>query len=97
MAATKDAAVLGFLNGLNVPAALKDSLITALIVLALAVPIIGLRTVTAPLGLDIEQRWGDVLIAVCAAFAGRFLMNIWWASRRARLPGKAAPASPDRC
>lgn len=67
--------------GLDLPAVLKDCAITSFIVAALAVPIMGLRTVPAPQGLSIEQHWDRVVAAVIAAFIGRLLLNLWWAHR----------------
>ncbi len=78
------------LAGLDLPAVLKDCLVTAFIVAALAAPILGLVTVPAPQGLDLVQRWDRVLYAVLAAFVGRFVLNIWWAR------GKALPGGPNQ-
>ena len=77
------------LEGLDLPAIAKDSFMAALVVLALAAPIIGLRTVPAPQGLGIVGNWTEVAVAVAAAFVGRFLLNIWWARRRVQQ--RAAP------
>ncbi len=80
--------------GLDLPKMLKDCAMASLVMLALAVPIIGMRTVPARLGLDIEPNWTGVAIAVAVVFVGRFLLNIWWL-RRAAHRHKAA-ARPGR-
>lgn len=59
---------------------LRDSLLTALVALALAVPIIGLPTVTSSEGLAVEPRWGAVAWAVGIVFVGRVLLNFWWSN-----------------
>ncbi len=52
-------------------AAAKEALIAAAIAFALALTIIGMRTVGVPDGLDIEFRWNTVAIAVGLVFFGR--------------------------
>ncbi len=78
------------------PAMLKDAFVAALVALALAVPILGLRTVSVPAGataiggqgLILEQRWDVVAIAVALVFIGRMLLNVWWRRRiAAAAPG----------
>ena len=59
---------------------LRDSLLTALVALALAVPIIGLPTATSSEGLAVEPRWGAVAWAVGIVFVGRVLLNFWWSN-----------------
>ena len=78
-----------FLADIDWPHILKDSATAAFVALALAVPIIGLRTVSAQQALAVQTRWGAVIIAVVAVFLGRFLLNLWWARRRA--PAGAKP------
>ena len=58
-------------------AALKDALIAGLITLALAGPIVGLRTVTAIGGLSLEQNWLPVIVAVAIVTVGRLLLNLF--------------------
>lgn len=53
---------------------LKDAGITALIALALAVPIVGLRTVVARGGVDIDYRIEEILVAALLVFAGRLAL-----------------------
>ncbi len=53
---------------------LREAALTALVALILAVPIIGLRTVSAPGGLTIETRWWWVAIAVAGVFCGRVVL-----------------------
>ena len=57
---------------------LKDSFIIGLITLVLAVPIVGLPTINATEGLQIEPRWSVVVLMVLGVFFGRLLLNLWW-------------------
>ena len=58
----------------RLPAALKDAAGTALLTLALAVPIIALRTEqNISNELVLQPRWGYVLVAVVLAFVARLL------------------------
>ncbi|MDP2619020.1 MAG: high-affinity branched-chain amino acid ABC transporter permease LivM [Hyphomicrobiales bacterium] len=60
-------------------AALKDAFIAALITLALAAPIIGLKTTTSVGGLELTPRAMPVAIAVLVVFCGRLALNlIFW-------------------
>ncbi|MEM9122095.1 MAG: high-affinity branched-chain amino acid ABC transporter permease LivM [Pseudomonadota bacterium] len=63
------------------PAILKDTALTGFVILVLALPIIGLRTAPGPNGLTLDPNWRGVLIAVLVALAGRFVLNLVWASR----------------
>jgi branched-chain amino acid transport system permease protein len=65
-------------GSLDLPVILKDCLASTLVVFAMAVPIIGLRTMDGSGGLVIDYRWGDVAFAVLAGFLGRLALNIWW-------------------
>ncbi len=68
-------------------AAITDSARAALVALALAAPIIGLRTVTGGGGLGLVQRWGTVAIIVVIVFAGRLAMNLlFWGETHGRTP-----------
>ena len=80
----------------DVTAALKDSLGAAFVAGALAVPIIGLKTIPVEFGLTIETHWGLVAIAVGSVFIGRLLLNYWWDRRRASAGGKEAPPFFER-
>ena len=62
----------------NLPPIIKDSFITGLITLILAVPIVGLPTINANEGLQIEPRWSVVIWMVLAVFLGRIVLNFWW-------------------
>lgn len=61
-------------------AAFKDSLIAALIAFALFSFILGIRTVDAPLGLDLRAQPWLLASAVAIVFAGRLALNLlyWW-------------------
>jgi branched-chain amino acid transport system permease protein len=61
-------------TGLSVFTVLREAGLTALVALILAVPMIGLRTVSAPGGLGIETRWWWVAIAVAGVFVGRIVL-----------------------
>ena len=44
----------------------------------LAIPIVGLPTINATEGLQIEPRWSVVIWMVLAVFLGRLVLNFWW-------------------
>jgi branched-chain amino acid transport system permease protein len=67
--------------------ALKEAFLAALVALALAVPLVGLRTVDSNGGLQIETRFGWVGIAVIVVFIGRLLLRIYWSARGDRATG----------
>jgi len=69
---------MSVLNSEKLPPILKDSVITGLITLVLAVPIVGLPTINATEGLQIEPRWSVVIWMVLAVFLGRLVLNFWW-------------------
>ncbi len=69
---------MSVLNSEKLPPILKDSVITGLITLVLAVPIVGLPTINATEGLQIEPRWSVVIWMVLAVFLGRLVLNLWW-------------------
>jgi branched-chain amino acid transport system permease protein len=72
---------------LALPEALKDALIAALVALALAAPILGLKTDTGVgQGLVLVQRWSAVAIAVGVVFFGRLALRLLWWNRRAGAP-----------
>ena len=62
----------------NLYSILKDSFIIGLITLVLAVPIVGLPTINATEGLQIEPRWSVVVLMGLGVFFGRLLLNLWW-------------------
>jgi branched-chain amino acid transport system permease protein len=57
-------------------AAVKDAGLAALVTLALAVPIIGLKTESTQTGLVLLQRWPAVFIAAGIVFVGRLILNL---------------------
>jgi branched-chain amino acid transport system permease protein len=64
------------------PAAIaKDTILTAIIALAIFGPIVGLKTVAIGNGLALQQRWGLVAALVGIVAAGRLLLNIFVWSR----------------
>jgi len=69
---------------LDLPAALKDAGIAALVSLVLAVPMFGFHVIGLGdgQGLGLEQRWDWVAIAVAAVFAGRLALNLVLQHRR---------------
>jgi len=68
-------------HGDRFAAALKDAVIGGLIALALAGPMIGLRTETAVGGLTLSEHWLPVAVAVAAVFVGRLILNLFvWVS-----------------
>jgi len=68
----------------HIAAMVKDAGITALVSLALAVPLFGLRVVALGQGRGIgfEQRWDWVAIAVGCVFVGRLVLNYLLAHKR---------------
>ncbi len=69
-------------SGIQLPAMIKDSFLTSVVILALALPIIGMRTETAQGGLTLDFNITGVMWAVLAGFVGRMALNFWWARRR---------------
>jgi len=68
--------------------ALKDAAIAGLITLALAGPMIGLRTETAIGGLSLSQHWLPVAVTVAVVALGRLVLNLFvWN----RAPGAPSP------
>jgi len=65
------------LAGTHFAAALKESGLAAFVAFALAVTVIGMRTVDQQGGLGIEFRPAAVVIAVGLVFVGRFLLVLW--------------------
>jgi branched-chain amino acid transport system permease protein len=79
-------------RSIPIAGAARDAALMALVALALAGPIIGLKTV--PLsdgGLTLQSRWSFVVIAALVVFAGRFLLHLllWRAHRPAARPAPA--------
>ena len=65
--------------------AVKDAAVAAFVALLLALPLVGLKTIDHPQGLQIETRFDWVAIGVAAVFFGRLLLG-WLASLRAGRP-----------
>jgi branched-chain amino acid transport system permease protein len=61
----------------RLPAAVKDAAVAGLITLALAGPMIGLRTETAVGGLFLSQHWLPVAVAVAVVSLGRLFLNLF--------------------
>lgn len=76
----------------RIAAALKDAIIAGLIALALAGPMIGLRTETAVGGLSLSQHWLPVAAAVAVVFLGRLFLNlfVWGRGDGVRMVSAAA-------
>ncbi|MGI9387847.1 MAG: ABC transporter permease subunit, partial [Methyloligellaceae bacterium] len=68
-------------SGTNIPAALKDAGLAALIALALSVPMLSYETVAFKGNLILENRWVLAAIAVLIVFVGRFTLNLYWNAR----------------
>jgi branched-chain amino acid transport system permease protein len=59
---------------LDVPAVLKEAGITALVIFALTIGLVGFETRDVPGGIDINTRFGDVAAAVAFGFLGRLAL-----------------------
>ncbi|HTY67197.1 MAG TPA: high-affinity branched-chain amino acid ABC transporter permease LivM [Alphaproteobacteria bacterium] len=69
--------------------ALKEAGLAAIAAFALALPMIGFRTIDSENGLTIETRFGWVAVAVATVFAGRLALGLWppeWKWRQRREP-----------
>ena len=77
----------GLASRLDLRAVFKEAIIAALIALALAVVMVGLKTTTAKGGLVLETRWMWVGIAVAAVFLGRVGIAV---RRQLKQPGTSA-------
>ncbi|SDB45087.1 high-affinity branched-chain amino acid ABC transporter permease LivM [Bauldia litoralis] len=71
-------------------AALKDAIISALIALALAGPMVGLRTETAIGGLSLTQNWMPVAAIVAVVFFGRLFLTLFVWGRSSGIRSVAA-------
>ncbi len=67
-------------NKLKIKESLQNALLTSTIVLVLAFPIVGMRTVDQQAKLIIQYEWERVGILVLAAFIGRFIVNVIYSS-----------------
>ncbi|MGZ9125159.1 MAG: DUF3382 domain-containing protein, partial [Candidatus Binatia bacterium] len=70
----------------------KEAALTALVALILAIPMVGLRTVSAPGGLGVETRWWWVAVGVGIVFFGRIVLILVreWRRRRSATQGSAS-------
>ncbi len=82
-AAPKSTAVGAERASLSGAALAKDTLITAILCLAILGPIVGLKVEPASGGLVLQQRWGMVFTLVAIVVGMRFLLNIYDAKRPA--------------
>ena len=71
-------------SGFALGAALKDSAVTALIVLGVSIPILSYRTEQSGADLFLTSRWGLVGLICAIAFALRMFLHAFTASRAAR-------------
>ena len=79
-------------TGLGLFGMVREAALTALVALILAVPMVGLRTVSAPGGLGIETRWWWVAVGVTIVFFGRIVLILVreWRRRRSATQGSAS-------
>lgn len=78
---------------------LKGAVISALVAMVLAVPFIGLHTISTDQGLSVESRWSWVGWAGLIVLIGSFVLAVAreaLAARRDRGPKRAAGAKPKR-
>ena len=78
---------------LHPSALLKEAGLTALVALALAVPLAGLRTVEAGARLTVETRFVEVAIAVALVFAGRLGLALTREGRAGLVLASTMPAA----
>ena len=62
--------------GVDWPATLKDAALAAFVALLLTVPLVGLRTVDRPTGLEIEARPEEVIASIVLVFLGRLGLGL---------------------
>jgi branched-chain amino acid transport system permease protein len=78
------------------PRLVKDAVLTALVALVLALPLVGLQTVDAGGGgLAIRTHFDRVAYGVAAVFLGRLLLG-WWGAMRAARPARETPPLTER-
>ena len=82
-------------NPSRVGSAVKDAGLAALITLALAWILVGMKTETAPGGLILEGQWGLVGSMVAVVFAGRLLMNLFFWQGENAFSGVAQSVMPN--
>ncbi len=81
----------------DLPAMLKDAGISALLALALAIPLFGFRvsSLGTGQGFGLEQRWDLVAIAVAAVFVGRLILMPTVRSITERMRERRGTRSPE--
>lgn len=84
------------MNGFNFEAQAKDSAVAGLVALALTIPIIGLRTASAPGGLAIDMRLLDAVLVAAGVAVGHFLINFLRARYATRPQAKASHAATSQ-
>ena len=67
-------------NKLQIKESLQNALITSAVILVLAFPIVGMKTVDQQAQLIIQYEWMRVSILVLIAFVGRLIVNIFYSS-----------------
>ena len=75
---------------------LKDALVSAVISLFLAVPLLGMETFDAGGKLGVRSRWWLVGVAVASVFVVRILMNVWLSLRPVKVKKTVNEASIRR-
>lgn len=87
---TQHKAPVGKIGGLDIAGAFKESFLAAVVAGVLALPLVGLKTVTEGTEIGLETRFDWVVIGVAAVFFGRLAMAV---ARQAR---GASPKSEQR-
>src|SRR3954453_6144908 len=72
-------------------AILKDTVVTAVLAFAILGPMVGLKTEAPQGGLVLRERWGLAFALIAIVTAGRFALNLYWASKP---EGRVKPATP---
>jgi branched-chain amino acid transport system permease protein len=72
-------------------AILKDTVITAILAFAILGPMVGLKAEAPQGGLVLRERWGLAFALIAIVTAGRFALNLYWASKP---EGRVKPAAP---
>ncbi|KAF0141439.1 MAG: branched-chain amino acid transport system permease protein, partial [Rhodospirillaceae bacterium] len=66
--------------------ALRETVVTGVLAMVLAVPFLGLKATNAGIGLKLETRWSMAALAVGLAMIGRILLVLWRERRHKPLP-----------
>ena len=81
---------------MNLPAALKDAAIAALVAFGLFVLLVGLKTDVGGSGLVLRQRWADVGLLVGIVFLGRLAITLFFMRRDAARAAAGGHMAPGR-